>query len=616
MKSQLCGEELFAGGPTDCPENGKLGRLLFAHSSRAAKQAENMPYPKLPKLATPTAPISSRGPYGWPMVRLGDHTTKIGSGSTPKGGEAVYVPSGVSLVRSMNVHFDGLRTEGLAFINQQAAEKLKNAIVQEGDALLNITGASIGRITTAPPSIAGARVNQHVCIIRPTPELLPKFLSYFFASAQEQERITQVQVGATRQALTKRMIENWMVPMPSLDIQRAMIAEADKQLTRLEAGRNALRRVQANVARHRAAVLKAACEGLLVANEVQIAHAEGRSVEAGEVLLARILTARRQLWQGRGKYKEPAGLFESGDKLGDTPPGWTWATVEQIGFVQLGRQRSPKNVSKNYPTKYIRAANIKSTGLDLTDVLEMEFSPAERERYALREGDIVLAEASGSASQVGKPAFWRGEIPLCCFQNTVIRFRPCCLESRFPLVVFKHFYINGIFARIAGGVGINHLSADKFSAIRFPLPPLAEQTRIAAEVERRLSVLEELATVVTTNLQRVNSLQKTILARSFNQNTTHNFLPATSRLPKKLIPSRQERDGRSPIMNHADNATVESLLATVEANGGNVSPQTLCLACGFGEEVGAFFELLRECRNRGMLAISSGKNSMITFRKR
>jgi Type I restriction modification DNA specificity domain len=190
--------------------------------------------------------------------------------------------------------------------------------------------------------------------------------------------------------------------------------------------------------------------------------------------------------------------------------GWTWASVGQLGDVQLGRQRSPRNVSKNNPTKYIRAANITERGIDVTDVLEMEFSPEERERFVLRNGDIVLSEASGSPSQVGKPAVWREELPLCCFQNTVLRLRPAVLGPKYVVVAFQHLYANSVFAKVASGVGINHLGAQKFSAIPFPLPPLPEQTRIVAEVERRLSVVAELEPVVSVNLQRATRLRQSI----------------------------------------------------------------------------------------------------------
>jgi type I restriction enzyme S subunit len=106
-------------------------------------------------------------------------------------------------------------------------------------------------------------------------------------------------------------------------------------------------------------------------------------------LLQRILAERRKNWEESNrkskiqnrKYREPAAPDLSAvasakagtANLPPLPEGWTWASVEQLGEVQLGRQRSPKNVSKNFPTKYIRAANITERGLDLSDVLEMEF---------------------------------------------------------------------------------------------------------------------------------------------------------------------------------------------------------------------------------------------------
>jgi type I restriction enzyme S subunit len=303
-----------------------------------------------------------------------------------------------------------------------------------------------------------------------------------------------------------------------------------------------LRRVQANLKRYRASVLKAACEGRLVPTEAELVGSvsprgarptksggagssddKTPAYETGEALLARILEERRQNWltrhslgeggKARGNYKEPNA--PDSEKLGELPAGWTWANVEQLGDVQLGRQRSPKNVSKNFPTKYIRAANITECGIDVSDVLDMEFSPAERERFALRDGDILLSEASGSPAHVGKPAIWRGELPLCCFQNTVLRLRPVILSSKFTLLVFQHFFVNSVFAKVAGGVGINHLGAEKFSVIPFPLPPLVEQTRIVAEVERRLSVVEELDLVVSTNLQRATRLRHSILQKAF-----------------------------------------------------------------------------------------------------
>ncbi|MEE9304098.1 MAG: restriction endonuclease subunit S, partial [Thiotrichaceae bacterium] len=106
-------------------------------------------------------------PPSWILVQISDFTSKVGSGATPRGGKSSYKAEGVPLIRSQNVHFDGFRDEGIAYLDEKQAASLDAATVEAGDVLLNITGASIGRVTQAPPRMHGARVNQHVCIIRP-----------------------------------------------------------------------------------------------------------------------------------------------------------------------------------------------------------------------------------------------------------------------------------------------------------------------------------------------------------------------------------------------------------------------------------------------------------------
>lgn len=187
-------------------------------------------------------------------------------------------------------------------------------------------------------------------------------------------------------------------------------------------------------------------------------------------------------------------------------------TVARVGTVRLGRQRSPDKQTGRFATKYLRAANVTSEGLDLSEVFEMDFTPAEREVYGLKQGDIVLAEASGTASQVGRAALWSDEIPGCCFQNTVIRFRPHAVVSEYALIVFRHYAERGAFGRTARGVGIQHLGASRFAQMPFPLPPLAEQNWIATEVEQRLARLREAVASLRSALQRIDEQNREILA--------------------------------------------------------------------------------------------------------
>src|SRR5688572_16701481 len=100
------------------------------------------------------------------------------------------------------------------------------------------------------------------------------------------------------------------------------------------------------------------------------------------------------------------------------PERWASVRLDEVADVRLGRQRSPKNHSGERMRPYVRAANLTWNGLDLADVKEMNFSASESETYELHPGDVLVAEASGSAHEVGKPAVWRGEIDGCCFQNT------------------------------------------------------------------------------------------------------------------------------------------------------------------------------------------------------
>ena len=169
---------------------------------------------------------------------------------------------------------------------------------------------------------------------------------------------------------------------------------------------------------------------------------------------------------------------------------WQKVPLSEIAEVRLGRQRSPKRAVGPNMRPYMRAANVTWKGISLHDVKEMDFTPEEFETYALRRGDLLLSEASGSASGVGKPAVWNDEVPDCCFQNTLIRVR-----APEPLVPFLHlhFYkdaLTGEFARAARGVGIHHLGAKTLSDWVVHLPPPEEQRRIVETVDSYFARLD------------------------------------------------------------------------------------------------------------------------------
>ncbi len=158
----------------------------------------------------------------WPLKRLKDITSKIGSGATPRGGKNGYRADGISLIRSLNVYDFSFSEEDLAFISDEQAAELDNVIVHKDDILLNITGASVARCCMVSPKYLPARVNQHVAIVRVRPDHADaRFVLYCINSLHFKSRLLALaQGGATRQALTKTTIEEFEICQPPLPVQR------------------------------------------------------------------------------------------------------------------------------------------------------------------------------------------------------------------------------------------------------------------------------------------------------------------------------------------------------------------------------------------------------------
>ncbi len=151
-------------------------------------------------------------------VQLKKITTKIGSGATPSGGQSAYEQSGISLIRSQNVHDFTFLKNGLAFINENQANNLNNVTVLENDILLNITGDSIARVCKVPKEILPARVNQHVAIIRANKNVDSNYLLCYLQFLKPY-LLKICGVGGTRNALTKDVIEKLLIELPDLGTQ-------------------------------------------------------------------------------------------------------------------------------------------------------------------------------------------------------------------------------------------------------------------------------------------------------------------------------------------------------------------------------------------------------------
>ena len=158
------------------------------------------------------------------IYKFSELCSKIGSGATPKGGKESYLGGNIALIRSQNVLDFNFSVDGLAYINNEQAQKLNNVSIEENDVLLNITGDSVARACMAPSWILPARVNQHVAIVRGNADLVLNDYLLYFLQYKKSYLLSISQGGATRNALTKRMIEDIELLLPNLSHQRKVVS--------------------------------------------------------------------------------------------------------------------------------------------------------------------------------------------------------------------------------------------------------------------------------------------------------------------------------------------------------------------------------------------------------
>ncbi len=167
-------------------------------------------------------------------VTLGELCSKIGSGATPRGGKETYKDLGTPIIRSQNVRDWSFSFGGLAYIDDDQASALANVEVKPGDVLLNITGDSVARACIVPDEVTPARVNQHVAILRANDKTNPVFLLAWLQS-NKSLLLTLASSGATRNALTKAMLENLDINLPPIDVQKQIAAVVSSIQSKIEA---------------------------------------------------------------------------------------------------------------------------------------------------------------------------------------------------------------------------------------------------------------------------------------------------------------------------------------------------------------------------------------------
>ena len=310
------------------------------------------------------------------------------------------------------------------------------------------------------------------------------------------------------------------VPLPPLPEQHRIVAQIETQFTRLDASVAALRRAQANLKRYRVSVLNAACEGRLVPTEVELARSEGREYEPAAVLLERMLADRRARWESQehrqGKYKEPAPPNTSG--LPELPEGWVWATVEHVilGTPQNGLYKPKSQYGGGIPI--LRIDDFQDFALRERELLRcLRISAKEIGTYGLEVGQLVVNRVN-SPSHLGKCLVVPESLLPAVFESNMMRITTNPLVSKYFLACYLRSKDGRACLTANAKWAVNQASINQTDVCMtpMPLPPLAEQRRIVAEVERRLSVIQKTEATVEASLARAERLRQSILKQAFS----------------------------------------------------------------------------------------------------
>ena len=309
----------------------------------------------------------------WKEYKLGEVCTKIGSGATPKGGKESYLGGNISLIRSQNVLDFTFSNDGLAYISDEQANKLKNVEVKENDVLLNITGDSVARACIVPNAILPARVNQHVAIIRGNESLiLNKFILYGL-QYKKQYLLSISQGGGTRNALTKKMIEDFVVKLPNIETQQKIANILSSLDDKIEVNRRINEQLE------------------------ELAQALFKSW---------FVDNRQDNWEI--KPLSEIIYFQEGPGIRN----WQYVEKDGVKFIN------------------IRCINNNDVVTSNANMISCEEANGKYAHFMLNPMDIVMS-CSGT---LGRYAIIRPEHLPLCLNTSVIRFRPCREQTDFSYV--------------------------------------------------------------------------------------------------------------------------------------------------------------------------------------
>lgn len=462
---------------------------------------------------TESAPKAGQ-PSNWRAVVLADVVESMKNGIYKP--VSAYADDGIACLRMYNIDAGQIVWRDIKRIRLSGDER-REFELRPGDLLVNRVNSRelVGKAAVIPSGLEPCVFESKNIRVRLRTDLVvPAFVSYRLQAEGTRYFTRNAQQVVGMASISQPQVGRFPLPLPSLDEQQAIVAEIEKQFTSLDAGGSALKRVQANLRRYRAAVLKAACEGRLVPTEAELARREGRAYETGGELLARILEERRRKWMGRGKYKTP--VPPQMDWLGPIPEGWGIASADQISSHITSGSRDWSQFYGKGSGVFILAQNVRPMALDLSapQTVDAPEGDPETERTRVQIDDLLVTIVGARTRDVCRV---RRELHDHFVCQSVALLRPVLPRTSLFVELYLASPENGQaqWKRFVYGQGRPHLSFEQLRMTAIPLPPLAEQAHIVAEVERRFSVVDEIEATVAANLQRATRLRQAVLQSAF-----------------------------------------------------------------------------------------------------
>ena len=457
------------------------------------------------------------------MVALREVLSALETGKRPKGG-ALRDPSGVLSISAEHMDAMGnIDTSIPRFIPLAFYESMTSGHLEPGDVLVVKDGATTGKTAYFRGSPDGQPmvINEHVFLCRPIPfGINSRWLFYCLWGELGQIQIRDCLRGSAQGGIIRSFADEVEILLPPLAEQRRILAAIETQFARLDASVAALRRAQANLKRYLASVLRDACQGRLIPTEAELARSEGREYEPAAVLLERILAQRRARWESqekpRGKYREPSAPDTSA--LPQLPEGWVWTTVEQIilGTPQNGLYKHKSEYGGGMPI--LRIDDYQDFYLRDRDSLQcLRATPDELATYGLQQGQLIVNRVN-SPSHLGKCLVVPDSLLPAVFESNMMRMATGSGISVSYIAYYLRSFVGRTRLTSNAKWAVNQASINQTDVCStpIPLPPMAEQRRIVAEVERRLSVIQQAEATVDASLARAERLRHSILKQAFS----------------------------------------------------------------------------------------------------